>query len=34
MRPTVEPGTFRLFIGPNSAEGLESGFRVKEKTAR
>jgi beta-glucosidase len=24
----VEPGTFRVFVGPNSAEGLEAGFEV------
>ncbi len=24
----VEPGTFRVFVGPNSAEGLETGFEV------
>ncbi|MGH7673080.1 MAG: fibronectin type III-like domain-contianing protein, partial [Gemmatimonadales bacterium] len=22
----LEPGTFRVFVGPNSAEGLEAGF--------
>ena len=24
----VEPGTFRLYVGPNSAEGLEAAFQV------
>jgi beta-glucosidase len=28
MRPTVEAGTFRVFVGPNSAEGLEASFEV------
>jgi len=28
MRPTVEAGTFRVFVGPNSAEGLEASFQV------
>ncbi|MGE5803685.1 MAG: glycoside hydrolase family 3 N-terminal domain-containing protein [Gemmatimonadota bacterium] len=26
MKPVVEPGTFRVFVGPNSAEGLEATF--------
>src|SRR6059036_836770 len=26
MKPVVEPGTFRVFVGPNSAEGLEARF--------
>jgi beta-glucosidase len=26
MKPVVEPGTFRVFVGPNSAEGLETSF--------
>jgi beta-glucosidase len=26
MKPVVEPGTFRVFVGPNSAEGLEASF--------
>ncbi len=26
MKPVVEPGTFRLYVGPNSAEGLEASF--------
>src|SRR6266704_2964140 len=26
MKPIVEPGTFRVYIGPNSAEGLEATF--------
>ncbi len=26
MRPVVEPGTFRVYVGPNSAEGLEASF--------
>ncbi|HEY6107704.1 MAG TPA: glycoside hydrolase family 3 N-terminal domain-containing protein [Gemmatimonadales bacterium] len=28
MKLVVEPGTFRMFVGPNAAEGLESGFEV------
>ncbi|HEV8266448.1 MAG TPA: glycoside hydrolase family 3 N-terminal domain-containing protein [Gemmatimonadales bacterium] len=28
MRLTTEPGTFRVFVGPNSAEGLEATFEV------
>ena len=28
MKPVVEPGTFRLFVGPNSAEGLETTFEL------
>jgi beta-glucosidase len=28
MRPTVEPGMFRVFVGPNSAEGLEATFTL------
>jgi beta-glucosidase len=26
MKPVVEPGTFRVFVGPNSAEGQEATF--------
>ncbi len=26
MKRVVEPGTFRVFVGPNSAEGLETSF--------
>ncbi len=26
MKPVVEPGTFRVYVGPNSAEGLEATF--------
>jgi len=26
MRPTVEPGEFRVWVGPNAAEGLEEGI--------
>ena len=26
MKPVVEPGRFRVFVGPNSAEGLEASF--------
>jgi beta-glucosidase len=26
MQPVVEPGTFRVYVGPNSAEGLEASF--------
>ena len=28
MKFVVEPGTFRVFVGPNSAEGLDAGFEV------
>lgn len=28
MRYVVEPGTFRVFVGPNSTEGLDAGFEV------
>ena len=28
MKRTVEPGTFRVFVGPNSVEGLEAVFEV------
>jgi beta-glucosidase len=28
MKRAVEPGTFRVFVGPNSAEGLEAVFEV------
>jgi beta-glucosidase len=28
MRRVVEPGTFRVFVGPNSAEGLEASFTL------
>ena len=28
MRPVLEPGTFRVFVGPNSAEGLEASFTL------
>ncbi len=28
MKRTVEPGTFRVFVGPNAAEGLEATFEV------
>src|SRR5882672_2756948 len=28
MKPTVEAGTFRVFVGPNSIEGLEATFEV------
>jgi beta-glucosidase len=30
MRFVVEPGEFRVFVGTNSAEGLEASFRVLE----
>jgi len=26
MKPVVEPGTFRVYVGPNSAEGQEASF--------
>jgi beta-glucosidase len=29
MRFTVEPGRFRVFVGPSSAEGLEGSFEVQ-----
>ncbi len=28
MKRVVEPGTFRVYVGPNSAEGLEERFEV------
>ena len=28
MKPVVEPGMFRVYVGPNSAEGLEARFEV------
>jgi len=28
MRPVLEPGTFRVFVGPNSVEGLEGSFEL------
>jgi beta-glucosidase len=28
MKPVVEPGTFRVYVGPSSAEGLEARFEV------
>jgi beta-glucosidase len=28
MTYIVEPGAFRVFVGPSSAEGLEAGFEV------
>ena len=28
MKPVVEPGTFRVYVGANSAEGLEASFEV------
>jgi beta-glucosidase len=31
MRFTVEPGRFRVFVGPSSAEGLEGSFEVQGK---
>jgi len=30
MRFVVEPGEFRVFVGTNSVDGLEAGFRVVE----
>jgi beta-glucosidase len=30
MRSTVEPGLFKVWVGPNSAEGLEGEFRVTQ----
>ena len=30
MRFAVEPGEFKVFVGPNSVEGLEASFRVLE----
>jgi beta-glucosidase len=29
MKPVVEPGTFSIFVGPNSAEGLDGRFEVR-----
>jgi len=26
LKPVVEPGTFRVYVGSNSAEGIEAGF--------
>ena len=31
MRFVVEPGEFKIFVGPNSAEGLEARFQVIEE---
>jgi len=31
MRFVVEPGEFKVFVGPNSAEGLEARFQVVEE---
>jgi beta-glucosidase len=28
MKRVVEPGSFRVYVGPNSAEGLEGRFEV------
>jgi beta-glucosidase len=28
MKPVVEPGMFRVYVGPNAAEGLEARFEV------
>jgi beta-glucosidase len=28
MKPVVEPGTFAVYVGPNSAEGLETRFEI------
>jgi hypothetical protein len=28
MKYVVEPGTFRVFVGPNSTQGLEAAFAV------
>jgi beta-glucosidase len=28
MKPVIEPGTFRMYVGPSSAEGLEGRFEV------
>ena len=28
MKPTLEPGTLRVFVGPNSAEGLQASFEL------
>jgi len=30
MNFVVEPGEFKVWVGPNSAEGLESGFEIVE----
>jgi beta-glucosidase len=31
MRPVVEPGQFRVFVGTSSVDGLEASFEVVEK---
>jgi beta-glucosidase len=28
MKPVIEPGTFRVYVGPSSAEGLDGRFEV------
>lgn len=29
MKPVTEPGLFNVWIGPNSAEGLQAGFEIR-----
>jgi len=31
MKWTIEPGTFQVFVGPNSSEGLESRFEYQSR---
>jgi beta-glucosidase len=31
MKRTIEPGTFRVYVGPSSAEGLEAGFEFESR---
>jgi beta-glucosidase len=33
-KPVVEPGAFRVWVGPSSAEGLEGGFEVTSPARR
>jgi beta-glucosidase len=34
LRSAVEPGMFRVFVGPNSVEGLEARFEVATSPGR
>ena len=34
MKFTVEPGTYTVYIGPNSAEGLEVKFTIRSASVR
>jgi hypothetical protein len=31
MKWTVEPGRFTIYVGPNSAEGLEASFEYRSE---